>query len=299
MTDGTDDLTDPRGTEPAVQGFQDSGSSTSPDSSRLHRWLGAVAEENEARADGRVAAVISNGVAAPPSSDPNPYAAISQSEPSTAASPAKRPASLRSVHEAPAADQPAVSEPAANEPAVNEPAVDEPAVNGAALNEVAVDQPAVEEVTAMQPAVKEATAKELAAKKPAVKAPAVKEATTKKPAAKKPAVKAPAVKKPAVKKPAVKEPSAIEPAPQEPSPKEPGTPSPPPVEAVAAPGVAPAKPAAADEPTGSPWDPVFERLATAQERAAILARERPEVVIGAAFGGGLILATILKRLGRR
>lgn len=54
-----------------------------------------------------------------------------------------------------------------------------------------------------------------------------------------------------------------------------------------------------DEPATSPFDPVFERLATAQERAAVLASERPEVVVGAAFAGGLILAAILKRLGRR
>ncbi len=55
----------------------------------------------------------------------------------------------------------------------------------------------------------------------------------------------------------------------------------------------------AAEPSGSPLDPVFERLATAQDRAAAFAGERPEVVVGAAFAGGLILATILKRLGRR
>jgi hypothetical protein len=34
------------------------------------------------------------------------------------------------------------------------------------------------------------------------------------------------------------------------------------------------------------------------ERAATLANERPEVAVGAAFGGGLLLALILKRLAR-
>ena len=32
--------------------------------------------------------------------------------------------------------------------------------------------------------------------------------------------------------------------------------------------------------------------------AAALAHERPEVVVGAAFAGGFLLAMILKRLGR-
>jgi hypothetical protein len=35
-----------------------------------------------------------------------------------------------------------------------------------------------------------------------------------------------------------------------------------------------------------------------QERAVTLANERPEVAVGAAFGGGLLLALILKRLAR-
>lgn len=34
------------------------------------------------------------------------------------------------------------------------------------------------------------------------------------------------------------------------------------------------------------------------QRAATLANERPEVAAGAAFAGGLVLAMILKRLGR-
>jgi len=35
-----------------------------------------------------------------------------------------------------------------------------------------------------------------------------------------------------------------------------------------------------------------------QERAAAVIHERPEVGVGAAFGGGLILALILKRIAR-
>jgi hypothetical protein len=35
-----------------------------------------------------------------------------------------------------------------------------------------------------------------------------------------------------------------------------------------------------------------------QERVAAIASERPEVAIGAAFAGGLLLALILKRIAR-
>jgi hypothetical protein len=84
------------------------------------------------------------------------------------------------------------------------------------------------------------------------------------------------------------------------APRRPVSPPPPPFEAAAAPrDLPPTEPAEPAEPTGSPLDPVFERLATAQERAVALGSERPEVVVGVAFVGGLILATILKRLGRR
>jgi hypothetical protein len=38
--------------------------------------------------------------------------------------------------------------------------------------------------------------------------------------------------------------------------------------------------------------------ASVQERALALANERPEYAVGAAFAGGLLLAMILKRLGR-
>jgi hypothetical protein len=38
--------------------------------------------------------------------------------------------------------------------------------------------------------------------------------------------------------------------------------------------------------------------AGALDRVRALAADRPEVVVGAAFVGGLLLATILKRLGR-
>jgi hypothetical protein len=39
-------------------------------------------------------------------------------------------------------------------------------------------------------------------------------------------------------------------------------------------------------------------VSSVPERAATLANERPEVAVGAAFGGGLLLALILKRLAR-
>ena len=38
--------------------------------------------------------------------------------------------------------------------------------------------------------------------------------------------------------------------------------------------------------------------ASPQQRLAAIADERPEVAVGAAFGGGLLLALILKRLAR-
>jgi hypothetical protein len=38
--------------------------------------------------------------------------------------------------------------------------------------------------------------------------------------------------------------------------------------------------------------------ASVPERAALLANERPDVAVAAAFGGGLLLALILKRLAR-
>jgi hypothetical protein len=38
--------------------------------------------------------------------------------------------------------------------------------------------------------------------------------------------------------------------------------------------------------------------ASLQERALVLANERPEYAVGAAFAGGLLLAMMLKRLGR-
>jgi hypothetical protein len=38
--------------------------------------------------------------------------------------------------------------------------------------------------------------------------------------------------------------------------------------------------------------------ASLPERASSIADERPEVAVGAAFGGGLLLALLLKRLAR-
>jgi hypothetical protein len=40
------------------------------------------------------------------------------------------------------------------------------------------------------------------------------------------------------------------------------------------------------------------RVQKLTERARVLAADRPEVVVGAAFAGGLLLATILRRLAR-
>jgi hypothetical protein len=58
-----------------------------------------------------------------------------------------------------------------------------------------------------------------------------------------------------------------------------------------------------DTLTSSGQPPVEDSLGTTgspsvQERAATLASDRPEIAVGAAFGGGLLLALILKRLGR-
>lgn len=48
----------------------------------------------------------------------------------------------------------------------------------------------------------------------------------------------------------------------------------------------------ADAPAGA------SDAVSVQARAAALADERPEVAVGAAFAGGLVLAMILKRLAR-
>ena len=41
-----------------------------------------------------------------------------------------------------------------------------------------------------------------------------------------------------------------------------------------------------------------DRAAAVQERASAIINERPEVGVGAAFAGGLLLALILKRIAR-
>ena len=56
-------------------------------------------------------------------------------------------------------------------------------------------------------------------------------------------------------------------------------------------------PAATALAAGSPLNAVLERLGLSQAEA--LVRRRPEVGLGIAFAGGLVVATILKRLGRR
>ena len=43
---------------------------------------------------------------------------------------------------------------------------------------------------------------------------------------------------------------------------------------------------------------VKDRAASVKDRAATMANDRPEVVAGAAFAGGLVLALILKRIAR-
>jgi hypothetical protein len=57
-----------------------------------------------------------------------------------------------------------------------------------------------------------------------------------------------------------------------------------------------------DTPTaaGVPLEgsPASADASSVPERAARVANERPEVAVGAAFGGGLLLALILKRLAR-
>ena len=50
--------------------------------------------------------------------------------------------------------------------------------------------------------------------------------------------------------------------------------------------------------TDSNQTPTAAGGASAQERAVQVANERPEIAAGAAFGGGLLLALILKRLAR-
>jgi hypothetical protein len=50
--------------------------------------------------------------------------------------------------------------------------------------------------------------------------------------------------------------------------------------------------------TGQPAAETAAGGASVPERAAAIANERPEVAVGAAFGGGLLLALILKRLAR-
>ena len=57
------------------------------------------------------------------------------------------------------------------------------------------------------------------------------------------------------------------------------------------------RPAVAAPDAASPLNDLLKRLGLAQAEA--LVRRRPEVGLGIAFAGGLLAATILKRLGRR
>jgi hypothetical protein len=58
-----------------------------------------------------------------------------------------------------------------------------------------------------------------------------------------------------------------------------------------------AGPAVAAEATGSPLSVLLQRLGLSQAEALI--RRRPELGLAIAFAGGLVAATMLKRLGRR
>ena len=49
---------------------------------------------------------------------------------------------------------------------------------------------------------------------------------------------------------------------------------------------------------GVPIPPLLARVSDASSKLASLTSERPEVVVAAAFVGGLVIATILKRLAR-
>jgi hypothetical protein len=65
----------------------------------------------------------------------------------------------------------------------------------------------------------------------------------------------------------------------------------------------PAAPAPALAPAGDPVPtpplaPIPEPAPSPLDRASTLVAERPEVGVGAAFGGGFVLAMILKRLAR-
>ena len=77
------------------------------------------------------------------------------------------------------------------------------------------------------------------------------------------------------------------------SPSPPASPSPQPSLSVQPP--APPQPPAGDGASPSTQQPAAG-AASLQERAATIVQERPEVGVGAAFGGGLILALILKRV---
>lgn len=62
-------------------------------------------------------------------------------------------------------------------------------------------------------------------------------------------------------------------------------------------------PTTAGPQPGATWTPVGDGVggepAQAGDPLAALAAERPEVLVGAAFAGGVLAALILKRLGRR
>ena len=53
------------------------------------------------------------------------------------------------------------------------------------------------------------------------------------------------------------------------------------------------------ERTAAPRAQVAERAGGARSKVATLSTQRPELVVGAAFAGGMVIATILKRFARK
>lgn len=53
------------------------------------------------------------------------------------------------------------------------------------------------------------------------------------------------------------------------------------------------------ERTAAPRAQVAERAGDARSKVATLSSQRPELVVGVAFAGGMVIATILKRLARK
>jgi hypothetical protein len=88
-------------------------------------------------------------------------------------------------------------------------------------------------------------------------------------------------------------PSVPEPAPPPPPPGPPAAPAPPAAASFDRPSAPPPPPPlgpASTQPTG------FDTVSSGQEEGLLV--QRPEIAVGAAFAGGLVLALLLKRLAR-